>query len=117
MVGTDLAVHAPSRIDLSGAAGRPVLLATLGVPLDLEAISDAARSTGRVVIAHEAPLTLGMGAELAARVMEEAFDYLEAPVIRVTGYDTPYPPASLESRWLPGVDRILDGARRAVGYR
>jgi 2-oxoisovalerate dehydrogenase E1 component beta subunit len=86
------------------------------VPLDLDTLREATRETGRVVVVHEAPLTLGMGAEIAARIMEEAFDYLEAPVIRVTGYDTPYPPASLEDRWLPDVDRIVAAGVEVVRY-
>jgi pyruvate dehydrogenase E1 component beta subunit len=86
------------------------------VPLDVDALRDAARETGRIVVAHEAPLTLGVGAEIAARIMEEAFDYLEAPVMRVAGYDTPYPPAALEDRWLPDVERIVEAATRAVAY-
>jgi 2-oxoisovalerate dehydrogenase E1 component beta subunit len=98
-----------------GVEARVVDLRSL-VPLDVDALRDAARATGRVVVAHEAPLTLGMGAEVAARVMEEAFDYLEAPVMRVAGYDTPYPPAALEDRWLPDVHRIVEAATRAVGY-
>jgi 2-oxoisovalerate dehydrogenase E1 component beta subunit len=57
-----------------------------------------------------------MGAEIAARVMEEAFDYLEAPVIRVAGYDTPYPPATLEEHYLPNVERIVRAVRRTVEY-
>jgi 2-oxoisovalerate dehydrogenase E1 component beta subunit len=68
------------------------------------------------VVVHEAPLTLGMGAEIAARIMEEAFDLLQAPVARVTGPDAPYPPASLESSYLPSVERIADAVRRTVGY-
>lgn len=86
------------------------------VPLDIRALSDAVRRTGRAIVVHEAPLTLGMGAEISARIMEEAFDYLEAPVLRVTGYDTPYPPASLEHHWLPSVERIVDAVRRTVEY-
>jgi 2-oxoisovalerate dehydrogenase E1 component beta subunit len=85
-------------------------------PLDLVAIADAARSTGRVVVVHEAPRTLGLGAEIAARVMEVAFDHLEAPVARVTAPDVPYPPASLEQRYLPSVDRIVAAVRRTVAY-
>jgi pyruvate dehydrogenase E1 component beta subunit len=86
------------------------------VPLDIDTLGDSVRRTGRAVVVHEAPLTLGMGAEVAARIMEEAFDYLEAPVIRVTGYDTPYPPATLESHYLPSVDRISKAVRRTVDY-
>ena len=85
-------------------------------PLDVGLIGRCARETGRVVVVHEAPLTLGMGAEIAARVMEEAFDHLEAPVARVTGWDVPYPPASLEQHYLPSVERISEAVRRTVKY-
>jgi pyruvate dehydrogenase E1 component beta subunit len=86
------------------------------VPLDLELLGDAVRSTGRAVVVHEAPLTLGMGAEIVARVQEIAFDSLEAPVARVTAPDVPYPPASLEQHYLPSVERIVDAVRRTVAY-
>ncbi len=86
------------------------------VPLDTAAIAEAVRATGRAVVVHEAPLTLGMGAEVAARIMEEAFDHLEAPVLRVTGPDAPYPPAALEQTYLPSVERIADAVRRTVAY-
>jgi 2-oxoisovalerate dehydrogenase E1 component beta subunit len=86
------------------------------VPLDVEAIGDAVRSTGRAVVVHEAPLTLGMAAEIVARIVEEAFDRLEAPVVRVTGPDVPYPPASLERRYLPSVERISNAVRTVVAY-
>jgi 2-oxoisovalerate dehydrogenase E1 component beta subunit len=85
-------------------------------PLDLDLLEACVRETGRVVVVHEAPRTLGMGAELAARVMELAFDHLEAPVARVTGWDVPYPPASLEQHFLPSVERIADAIRRTVAY-
>jgi 2-oxoisovalerate dehydrogenase E1 component beta subunit len=85
-------------------------------PLDIDLIGRCARETGRVVVVHEAPRTLGMGAEIATLVMEEAFDHLEAPVARVTGWDVPYPPAALEQRYLPSVDRIISAVRRTVSY-
>ena len=85
-------------------------------PLDVVSIRECVRSTGRAVIVHEAPLTLGLGAEISARIMEECFDRLLAPVERVTGYDTPYPPPSLEERWWPTVERITAAARKVVGY-
>ena len=85
-------------------------------PLDLETIASSVRATGRAVVVHEAPMTLGLGAEVVARIMELAFDSLEAPVLRVTGYDTPYPPASLEQQWLPSVERITEAVRRTVEY-
>ncbi len=85
-------------------------------PLDTAALVTTARRTGRVVVVHEAPETLGPGAEIAARIQEQAFHDLEAPVLRVSGFDTPYPPARLESHWLPGVDRILDAVERSLSF-
>jgi pyruvate dehydrogenase E1 component beta subunit len=86
------------------------------VPLDLEGLAEAVRATGRAVVVHEAPMTLGFGAELVARIVEDCFDALEAPVLRVTGFDTPYPPATLESHHVPSVDRILDAVERTLTY-
>jgi 2-oxoisovalerate dehydrogenase E1 component beta subunit len=106
---------AAARLSEEGVEAEVLDLRTL-VPLDVEALADSVRRTGRAVVVHEAPLTLGMGAEVAARIMEEAFDYMEAPVIRVTGYDTPYPPATLEEHYLPTVDRIARAVRRTVEY-
>jgi len=85
-------------------------------PLDLEPVFASARKTGRVVVVHEAPISLGMGAEIAARVTEECFYSLEAPVLRVGGFDTPYPPARIEEEYLPDLDRVLDSVDRALGY-
>jgi 2-oxoisovalerate dehydrogenase E1 component beta subunit len=108
-------LEAAEALSAEGIECRIVDLRSLA-PLDLDAIEDAARSTGRVVVVHEAPLTLGIGAEIAARVMELAFDHLEAPVARVTAPDVPYPPASLEPRYLPSVERIVAAVRRTVAY-
>jgi pyruvate dehydrogenase E1 component beta subunit len=83
-------------------------------PLDFDTIADSVRRTGRAVVMHEGPRTLGFGAELAARIQEELFYHLEAPVLRATGFDTPYPPARLEKSWLPGVDRLLDCVERTL---
>jgi 2-oxoisovalerate dehydrogenase E1 component beta subunit len=85
-------------------------------PLDVDGLGDAVRATGRAVVVHEAPLTLGMGAEVVARIQEVAFDHLEAPVARVTAPDVPYPPASLEQVYLPSVERIAEAVRRTVAY-
>lgn len=84
-------------------------------PLDFDTIAASVRKTGRAVVMHEGPRTLGFGAELAARLQEELFYDLEAPVLRATGFDTPYPPARLEKLWLPGPDRLLDCVERAMG--
>jgi len=67
-------------------------------------------------VVHEAPMTLGVGAEVVARVVEECFDYLEAPVLRVTGYDTPYPPATIERHYVPSVARIVAAIDRVTNY-
>jgi 2-oxoisovalerate dehydrogenase E1 component beta subunit len=83
-------------------------------PLDFDTIAESVRKTGRAVVMHEGPRTLGFGAELAARIQEELFYDLEAPVLRATGFDTPYPPARLEKLWLPGPDRLLDCVERTM---
>jgi pyruvate dehydrogenase E1 component beta subunit len=98
-----------------GVEARVVDLRSLS-PLDEHLLRRCAEETGRIVVVHEAPRTLGMGAEIAARVMELAFDSLAAPVGRVTGWDVPYPPASLEEHYLPSVERITAAARTAVRY-
>jgi len=85
-------------------------------PLDMDTITASVRKTGRCVVAHEAPVFAGLGAEIAARVTERCFYHLEAPVLRVGGFATPYPPSRLEEHYLPDLDRILDGVDRAFGY-
>jgi pyruvate dehydrogenase E1 component beta subunit len=86
------------------------------VPFDGDTVAASVARTGRCVVFHEGPRTLGMGAEVAAWVQEELFWNLEAPVLRATGFDTPYPPARLEKDWLPGVDRLLDTVERSLSY-
>lgn len=85
-------------------------------PLDLSAAYESVRRTGRCVVVHEAPGTLGLGAEIAARITEECFYSLESPVLRVTGYDTPYPAARVEEEYLPDLDRVLDAVDRTFGW-
>src|SRR5690606_4723774 len=85
-------------------------------PLDLAPVYESVRKTGRLVVVHEAPLTGGIGSEIAARVTEECFYSLEAPVMRVTGYDVPYPPARIEEEYLPDLDRVLDAVDRTFTY-
>ena len=85
-------------------------------PLDEETIFTSVKKTGRAVVVHEAAKNLGVGAEVAARIQEHCFYSLEAPVLRATGFDTPYPPAKLEEYWLPDVDRVLDHVERALSY-
>ncbi|HEX9065070.1 MAG TPA: alpha-ketoacid dehydrogenase subunit beta [Streptosporangiaceae bacterium] len=85
-------------------------------PLDTETIYASVRKTGRCVVVHEAPVTAGLGAEIAARVTQECFYSLEAPVLRVGGYSTPYPPSRIEEHYLPDLDRVLDAVDRAFTY-
>ena len=85
-------------------------------PLDLEPVHASVRRTGRLVVVHEAARTLGLGAEVAARVQEECFYSLEAPVLRVTGYDLPYPPSRVEDEYLPDLDRVLDAVDRSLAF-
>jgi 2-oxoisovalerate dehydrogenase E1 component beta subunit len=85
-------------------------------PLDMGVVQQSAAKTGRVVSVHEAPANLGMGAELAARITEQCFYSLEAPVLRVAGFDTPYPPSRVEEDYLPDLDRVLDMVDRSLAY-
>jgi len=85
-------------------------------PLDTPTVAASVRKTGRLVVVHEASVFLGVGSELAARITEECFYALEAPVLRVGGYHTPYPPSRLEEEYLPDLDRVLDAVDRALAY-
>ncbi|GAA2894363.1 alpha-ketoacid dehydrogenase subunit beta [Microbacterium esteraromaticum] len=85
-------------------------------PVDYGPILDSVRSTGRMVYAQEAPGHTSVGSEIAATVMERAFYALEAPVLRVSGFDTPFPPAKLEGTYLPDADRILEAVDRSLAY-
>ncbi len=83
------------------------------LPFDIEAIVQSVQKTGRVVVVHEAPRTCGFGAELAASIQERALLHLEAPILRVTGFDTPFP-YTLEPEYLPDKDRILDAIEKVT---
>lgn len=85
-------------------------------PLDMPTILASVRKTKHAVVVHEAQSNLGLGAEIAARIQEAAFYDLEAPVLRVTGYDLPYPPSRFEEEFLPNLDRILDAVDRSLAY-
>jgi pyruvate dehydrogenase E1 component beta subunit len=108
-------LEAAEQLGHAGIEARVVDLRSLS-PLDEDLLRRCAEETGRLVVVHEAPRHGGFGAEIAARTMELAFDSLEAPVDRVTGWDTPYPPASLEDGYLPSVDRIVAAAKETVAY-
>jgi pyruvate dehydrogenase E1 component beta subunit len=85
-------------------------------PFDMDTIAQSVQKTGRCVIVHEAPLTAGMGAEIAARIMEECFLYLQAPVQRVAGFDTIMPYYKLELDYLPEAPRIQKGIEECLAY-
>jgi pyruvate dehydrogenase E1 component subunit beta len=85
-------------------------------PMDTETIAASARKTGRVVMAHEAQRSFGVGAEVVARVVETAFLQLEAPVRRVTAFDIVYPGFARERGWLPGPDRVLRAVRETLAF-
>ena len=85
-------------------------------PLDFPAILGSVQKTGRIVIVHEAPRTLGIGAEIAATVADKALDYLKAPVKRVTGFDTIVPLAKLEDYYIPSKERIVKAAADLTRY-
>jgi 2-oxoisovalerate dehydrogenase E1 component beta subunit len=108
-------VEAAVAADKDGRSIEVIDLRSLS-PLDIGAIVGSVRRTGRCVVAHEAPVTAGLGAEIAARVTEECFYQLEAPVLRVGGFSTPYPPSKLEEHYLPDLDRILDTVDRTFAY-
>ena len=85
-------------------------------PIDYEPLLVSVRKTGRLVVAQEAPGTASVGSEIAATVAERAFYSLHAPVLRVSGYDTPFPPAAVETMYLPDADRVLEAVDRTMHY-
>ncbi|MGF1431987.1 alpha-ketoacid dehydrogenase subunit beta [Kitasatospora sp. LaBMicrA B282] len=85
-------------------------------PVDFATLEASVKRTGRAVVVHEAPVFMGMGAELAARLTEKCFYHLEAPVLRVGGYHAPYPPSRVEEQYLPDLDRVLDAVDRALAF-
>jgi pyruvate dehydrogenase E1 component beta subunit len=85
-------------------------------PLDLDPVYESVRRTGHCIVVSEAPTNVSLAAEIAARVTERAFYSLEAPVLRVGGYDIPYPPSRLEDHYLPDLDRVLDAVDRSLAF-
>lgn len=83
-------------------------------PLDHETFAESVEKTGRVIIVHEAPRSFGPGAEIVSRLVEKSFWYLEAPIKRVTGYDVIMPLFAYEHEYIPGVERVLNGAREVL---
>jgi 2-oxoisovalerate dehydrogenase E1 component beta subunit len=85
-------------------------------PIDYAPILESVHKTGRLVVAQEAAGFVSVGSEIAATVTERAFYSLEAPVLRVSGFDTPFPPAAVETHFLPSPDRVLEAVDRALAY-
>jgi pyruvate dehydrogenase E1 component beta subunit len=85
-------------------------------PLDFDAVEESVKRTRHLVVVHEAPSFLGIGAEVAATITERCFYHLEAPVLRVGGYHTPYPPSRVEEEYLPDLDRVLDAVDRSLAW-
>jgi pyruvate dehydrogenase E1 component beta subunit len=108
-------IEAATAAEQEGKNVEVIDLRTLS-PLDLDPVLDSVRKTGRAVVVHEAPITLGLGSEIAARITQECFYSLESPVLRVGGFDTPYPPSRIEEEYLPDLDRVLDSVDRALSY-
>ncbi|HZW56905.1 MAG TPA: alpha-ketoacid dehydrogenase subunit beta [Nitrososphaerales archaeon] len=86
-------------------------------PLDEETILSSVKKTGRVLIAHEAAKTIGLGAEISALISEEAVEFLKAPILRVSGFDVPMPLAKSEDYYIPSVERILAGIGQVLSYK
>ncbi|MBI4257894.1 MAG: alpha-ketoacid dehydrogenase subunit beta [Thaumarchaeota archaeon] len=109
-----VALEAAKKAGEKGISVEVVDLRTLS-PLDFDAMVTSVKKTGRVVIVHEAPRTLGLGAEISAIISEKAFLHLEAPIARVTGYDTPYH-YSLEEVYLPNVEKVLKTVEKTASF-
>jgi 2-oxoisovalerate dehydrogenase E1 component beta subunit len=110
-----LAMQAADVLHSEGAEAEVIDLRSIS-PLDSDAVVASAKKTGRVVVVHEAPTTFGAGAELSARVTEQAFFHLHAPVLRVGGFHTPYPAAKFEHDYLPSLDRVLDAVDKVLTH-
>ena len=109
----ELCLRAASRLEEEGVSASVLDLRTL-VPLDVEALCTEVAKTGRCVVVHEAPLSGGFGAEIAATLMEQIFYELDAPVARVAAYDVPFPASSLEDYYLPSLERVLAAVRKTL---
>ncbi len=109
-----IAEEAHTKAAAAGISVEVVDLRTL-MPFDLETILASVKKTGRCVIVHEAPRTCGFGAELIASIQERAIEHLEAPILRVTGLDTPFP-YSLEHEYLPNADRVVDAITKTLEW-
>jgi pyruvate dehydrogenase E1 component beta subunit len=110
-----LALDAAAAAERENMSLEVIDLRTLS-PLDIHGILESIRKTHRAIVVHEAPVFGGFGAEVAARIADDGFDFLEAPVTRIGALNTPYPPSRYEKLYLPDVDRILEAADVALAY-
>jgi len=110
-----VALGAAEKMSAQNVSVEVIDLRTL-VPLDVEAVIESVKKTGRVVILHEAPKTCGFGSEVAALINDKAFEYLRAPIVRVTGPDVTIPTAQLEDYYLPDVGRCVRGIQKVLSY-
>jgi 2-oxoisovalerate dehydrogenase E1 component beta subunit len=110
-----VAMDAATAAQDDGVSLEVIDLRTLS-PLDLDPVFASVRKTGRLIAVSEAPSESSLTSEIAARVQQECFYSLEAPVLRVTGFDTPYPPAKLEEHYLPDLDRVLHAVDRSLAW-
>ena len=108
-------LQAAEAAEAEGKSLEVIDLRTLS-PLDMDILAASVEKTGRMVVVHEASTFLGLGAEVAAAVTQRCFYSLEAPVLRVGGYNLPYPPSKLEEEFLPDLDRVLDAVDRSLAY-
>lgn len=108
-------LEAAAQVAESGVSAEVVDIRTLS-PLDVETLVASVQKTGRAIIVHEAVGTGGFGATVAAEIQERAFLSLESPILRVTGYDTPFPVPSAEDLWLPDVSRVLSAINESMNY-
>ncbi len=109
-----VALEAAEAAKKNGVEAEVIDLRTL-VPLDIDLVLASVQKTGRVIIVHEAPKTSGFGAEISAQIAERAIEYLKGPILRVTGYDTPFP-YTLEEYYLPSVPRVLKAIDKIMQY-
>ena len=108
-------LEAAEAIQNAGGASCEVIDLRSLMPLDSETMINSVQKTGRVVVVHEAPKTCGFGAELIAQINEKAFLHLQAPPVRVTGFDTPFP-YTLEHEYLPDVGRIREAVEHVTSF-
>jgi len=110
----NVCLEAAERAAKKGVEAEVVDLRTL-VPLDVDAVLNSAKKTGRVIVVYEAPRTGGYGAEISAIIAEKAIEYLRGPIVRVSGFDTPFPYA-LEDVYMPNADRVLGAVDRVMAF-